>query len=775
MKKERLSKLTKLLHSIPSTNGEELLIKLTKSSEDLGLSENTVERLKTELKDSKGYLDKFFPNIQMDNSISHLLKDNEELKSKLKKWCELELAAIIAEIIGNRKYAMGIVRVLSIKYMESRDSIKSSLVISKLNNKKDNLKDLDESVIIETSGANEVEIFVDDTSQKSSFPIPRYLFIGLIDALAQDSNHPLKEVRLKGIKHKNGIYEIQISNVLDDTWPLPDIEVLTEKPDHDRNVRFWIQCLTDLLPFEEGVFCKINKESKPYSINICWEECDPDKYRTSADDPPTQIDEENLEIAAKQGDVKTQFILAEKYFYGSGMERDYKTAFDLYEKTAKKGSLTACYKLGYLYCSGLGVEPNETKGLEWFIKGADRGCQYSQYRAGFILLYQAHKNDQNIAVDLLGHKRGMDYLVKSAEKGNVEAQMTLGTAEWISIESNIIDSIHWLKKASESNNSNAYLQIGFKYLIGDGLKEDITEALDYFEKAAELENAIAQSKIGEIFYNMSNDVAALQKAVNWFTRAANQGEPKALVKLGLMLLFFEEFKSIEDHDEKAKNNFVIAAETGAQARIISNTEITKDIIQTFVTTYDQYRFKFIDEVSPNKLEKIRHILREFEDHNEPVILYYDSTFIGTGQKVVLMGPDRIAWSNGNDEFLIKPYSWEGFRTVRPQYFGIAFEDHKISVVGMSREPHRKLCTVLEILHQVRNTIPTEASRKIVEESIINSICSQGFPSKNVTMPFKQIFDLCLNNRVSFHGVLDFLSVQQVLNKISDDEITFYTP
>ena len=91
-------------------------------------------------------------------------------------------------------------------------------------------------------------------------------------------------------------------------------------------------------------------------------------------------------------------------------------------------------------------------------------------------------------------------------------------------ESSTVDSIYWLKKASESNNSNAFLQIGIKYLNGDRFEKDIKKALHNFEKAAELGNAAAQSKIGEIFLNkVLNDAEYLETAVNWLTKAIKQG------------------------------------------------------------------------------------------------------------------------------------------------------------------------------------------------------------------------------------------------------------
>ncbi|MBT4286382.1 MAG: sel1 repeat family protein, partial [Deltaproteobacteria bacterium] len=552
MKKERLSKLTKLLHSIPSTNGERLLIELTELSENLGLSENTIERLKTELKDGKGYLDKYFLNIEMDNSINHLLKDNEGLKSKLKKWCELELASIITDIIGNRKYAMGVARVLSIKYMESRNSMKSSLVISKLNNKKDNLKDLDESIIVETSGGNEVEIFVEDNSQKSSFPIPRYFLFGLIDALAQDSNHPLKKVRLKGIKHENGTYEVQISNYLEDQWPLPDIEDLLQEPDHDRNVRFWIKCLNDLLPLKKGIVCKINKESKPYSINICWEECDPEKYNTSVqfEQKPVEVDTrdyndlsfDEVKQIADTGVMMAQTNLAERYFFGAGIEQDYKKAFDYYSNSAEMGDIKAQYKLGFSLINALGTESSFQEGVEWLKKAADQDCEHALFYLGSKTLLDSITS--GVEIEFLTKDMSADYSKRAANSGNKQAQVQIGS-DYSIADVKQIDEIHrWFRTAADQGYAEAFYQLGIINMGNDENQKDLERAFQFFSRASKLQHSGAQNMLGEMYFNGMFKNTNKKLAIDLFERAEKQGCPYSQMKLGLI-----EFLKLSDEPE----------------------------------------------------------------------------------------------------------------------------------------------------------------------------------------------------------------------------------
>lgn len=63
-----------------------------------------------------------------------------------------------------------------------------------------------------------------------------------------------------------------------------------------------------------------------------------------------------LEVYAKQGDAKAQFKLGACFYNGTGVEQDYKKAFEWFLKAAEQGDLWAQNDLGNCYLDGLGVE-----------------------------------------------------------------------------------------------------------------------------------------------------------------------------------------------------------------------------------------------------------------------------------------------------------------------------------------------------------------------------------------------------------------------------------
>ena len=59
------------------------------------------------------------------------------------------------------------------------------------------------------------------------------------------------------------------------------------------------------------------------------------------------------------------------YYLGKGIEKNYKKAFEWYEKVASQGFADAQYNLGNMYYYGEGVEKDSKKAIEWYEKAAE--------------------------------------------------------------------------------------------------------------------------------------------------------------------------------------------------------------------------------------------------------------------------------------------------------------------------------------------------------------------------------------------------------------------
>ena len=67
------------------------------------------------------------------------------------------------------------------------------------------------------------------------------------------------------------------------------------------------------------------------------------------------------------------------YYDGKGVEQDYETAVEWYEKAAEQGDMSAQEKLIQCYRNGKGVEKDERKAVEWISRLNDQQYKTVSY------------------------------------------------------------------------------------------------------------------------------------------------------------------------------------------------------------------------------------------------------------------------------------------------------------------------------------------------------------------------------------------------------------
>ena len=68
---------------------------------------------------------------------------------------------------------------------------------------------------------------------------------------------------------------------------------------------------------------------------------------------------------------------------------------------------------------------------------------------------------------------------------------------------------------------------GLRYYNGDAVKQDFAAAMEWFKKAADQGNAEAQDKIGSRYENGDGVPQDYAEAVKWYRKAADQGNAEA--------------------------------------------------------------------------------------------------------------------------------------------------------------------------------------------------------------------------------------------------------
>lgn len=157
-----------------------------------------------------------------------------------------------------------------------------------------------------------------------------------------------------------------------------------------------------------------------------------------------------------------------------------------------------------------------------------------------IIGNKAYKVENNMSIqemiELLNsdNKKGLEVLKKSADSGNPDAQMLLGSIYEIGAggEEHISDAAYYYRMAAERGNANAQAKLGLCYLRGDGVHEDERKAFEWFEKSAKQGDAEGQLNYAICFYNGYGTLEDCKKALQWFKKAAKQDNVESYVWIG---------------------------------------------------------------------------------------------------------------------------------------------------------------------------------------------------------------------------------------------------
>ena len=145
-----------------------------------------------------------------------------------------------------------------------------------------------------------------------------------------------------------------------------------------------------------------------------------------------------------------------------------------------------------------------------------------------------------------GKKKKIELLKKQAKSGDGRAQAGLGTLHLmaavteIGVEHDPERGLVMLKEAAEKKLVSAYVMLGNANMI-PGLafpKQNFVAAFGWYEKAAQTGRADALNTVGMMkLFGLGTKQDGPQ-AVEWMTRAAEQGNPSAHFNLGIIRVFF---------------------------------------------------------------------------------------------------------------------------------------------------------------------------------------------------------------------------------------------
>ena len=270
--------------------------------------------------------------------------------------------------------------------------------------------------------------------------------------------------------------------------------------------------------------------------------------------------------SSSQGQPYAAYSIAQMYRYGEYVTKDNDTAQRYYQQ-ALSGFLKIenddmanddlFYKLGQMFKLGLGTDSDVTKAIEYFKRSAEMNNKNGLFEYGKALLTGEHiPQDTDSAVKLLEKavklkninskrflaleyisgehleqdiEKGIALLTECADSGDVIASYRLGKIylQGEIMPQNLDKAEKYLLLAEDSE----YTQYALAKLYLQEEKYDIQKAVNYFENCA-AKNHWASYQLGRIYLFGAKDIERdKEKAIEWFTKSANDGNEYAQAML----------------------------------------------------------------------------------------------------------------------------------------------------------------------------------------------------------------------------------------------------
>ena len=241
---------------------------------------------------------------------------------------------------------------------------------------------------------------------------------------------------------------------------------------------------------------------------------------------------ELIKAQANQGDATSQARLAEAYYYGQGVRKNYDSSFEWSGRAAAQGNPMGQYRLGTLLHAGKGCQENKQRatklfklafpGLLKFAQHNHAQCMHAQCMLGVIFDYGLGRQP-----DL---RQAEEWYRLSALQGDVNAQFYLGLLhdEDHKLLPNDAKALIWYGKAARQGHAKAQFFLGLMLNSGRGAPANQMEAEDWCRRAAEAGLLDAQLYLGQ----WSRLHGHPKESAKWYRRAALNNSPGAQLYMG---------------------------------------------------------------------------------------------------------------------------------------------------------------------------------------------------------------------------------------------------
>lgn len=164
-----------------------------------------------------------------------------------------------------------------------------------------------------------------------------------------------------------------------------------------------------------------------------------------------------------------------------------------YRKAADDGNVIAQFLVAQLYDDGRGVDEDPVEAAKWYRKAAERGNTAAQKS-----LASMYRRGRGLAKDT---NEALRWYRRAAEGGDLDAVFSVGNTyqEGVGVSKAPVEAARWFRKGAEKGHSPCQYLLGEAYRKGLGVPKSEDEAKKWYRLAAEQGHWAAQQQLGHLY------------------------------------------------------------------------------------------------------------------------------------------------------------------------------------------------------------------------------------------------------------------------------------
>ena len=177
---------------------------------------------------------------------------------------------------------------------------------------------------------------------------------------------------------------------------------------------------------------------------------------------------------------KNNIMMGNCYWFGRGVEKNDKKAFECYEEARKMGNSQGWIEVGDCYWNGRGVEKNYKKAFECYEEARKMGNS-----RGWITMGHCYWNGRGVEKN---DKKAFEYYEEARKMGNSWGWITMGHCYWFGrgVEKNDKKAFECFEEARKMGDSWGWIKVGNCYWTGRGVEKNDKKAFEYYEEARKM-------------------------------------------------------------------------------------------------------------------------------------------------------------------------------------------------------------------------------------------------------------------------------------------------